>query len=204
MELYIAPLRWCYENFVLFIITIAVFLSIIKIAILIVPTAQYTIIYCWVLGILYINIYVHIANYKTPLSVYITTVQMVMVRYRHGCWIIIRGIIIQLCYIHLYSYVLVYDSIPENKNNIQCNYLYSQHVQIQIIWNNIICVFYVYVSVYVYLFFLEIYIVVLSLSLLYTGNGRVIGAPLRMRRPEDQSPSAASAGLMMEVVRHSI
>ncbi|XP_050520890.1 zinc finger protein basonuclin-2-like isoform X3 [Daktulosphaira vitifoliae] len=31
------------------------------------------------------------------------------------------------------------------------------------------------------------------------GNGRVIGAPLRMRRPEDQSPSAASAGLMMEV-----
>lgn len=37
-----------------------------------------------------------------------------------------------------------------------------------------------------------------------TGNGRVIGAPLRMRRPEDQSPSAASAGLMMEVVRHYI
>ncbi|XP_050442594.1 zinc finger protein basonuclin-2-like isoform X2 [Adelges cooleyi] len=35
-------------------------------------------------------------------------------------------------------------------------------------------------------------------SIFNTGNGRVIGAPLRMRRPEDQSPSAASAGLMME------
>jgi len=57
--------------------------------------------------------------------------------------------------------------------------------------------FYLFIFLYIY------FILPLSL-LLYTGNGRVIGAPLRMRRPEDQSPSAASAGLMMEVVRHSI
>jgi hypothetical protein len=58
---------------------------------------------------------------------------------------------------------------------------------------------YVFVCVFLFIYFFNS-----PLSFLYTGNGRVIGAPLRMRRPEDQSPSAASAGLMMEVVRHSI
>lgn len=59
-----------------------------------------------------------------------------------------------------------------------------------------------FISFFFFFRFFSLY--VLPLSLLFTGNGRVIGAPLRMRRPEDQSPSAASAGLMMEVVRHSI
>lgn len=60
-------------------------------------------------------------------------------------------------------------------------------------------------NTHILVFFFFIYFIFSPLlSLLFTGNGRVIGAPLRMRRPEDQSPSAASAGLMMEVVRHSI
>lgn len=53
-------------------------------------------------------------------------------------------------------------------------------------------------SFFIYFFFTVVVVV------LYTGNGRVIGPPLRMRRPEDQSSSAASAGLMMEVVRYSV
>lgn len=59
-------------------------------------------------------------------------------------------------------------------------------------------------TIYSNTFFFIIYFIFTAVVLLYTGNGRVIGPPLRMRRPEDQSSSAASAGLMMEVVRHSM
>lgn len=58
-----------------------------------------------------------------------------------------------------------------------------------------------YLLVYLFIYLLNCYFYRCRCCL-YIGNGRVIGAPLRMRRPEDQSPSAASAGLMMEVVRH--
>lgn len=81
------------------------------------------------------------------------------------------------------------------KHKYNLTYTYDYYIVIRIC----VCLFiYLILHIYVYIHYIS------PFSLLFTGNGRVIGAPLRMRRPEDQSPSAASAGLMMEVVRHSI